>query len=300
MKAEIAILGSGCGLAMADRFCTSIALLVEPHLYLFDCGEPCSALLRRAGIDALALRTLFISHMHPDHISGLAQLVSAITLTGHDDPTKKFKPWSVHRSDPWYRRGMWFPAQEVANSTRQQVEVVMPAVGIEAMRNFLAALYLDPVRLSFDLRFSPVVKGLAYDDGIVRVISAPNAHLDVNPAYRELPASRRESYSYRIEVGGCSLVFSGDIDRLAELEPLLRGRIEMLLLEVAHYEPEGINEFVRGFDIGRVVLTHIHPGLEDRLGVLVSAWGDRRFVIAEDGLRLFLGAVEEKNEPALS
>ncbi len=293
--AEIVILGSGSGFATGDRFCTSIALLAEPRLYLFDCGEPSAALLYRAGIDPLALKALFISHMHPDHVGGLAPLLFSIYLPGRHG-ANKFKPWSINRNDPWYRNSLAFPADtsDIVSEARHHLDIVMPSEGIVAIRTYLSAVYLDPSVLPFDLDFMPVAEGPAFDDGIVRVIAAPNDHLKVNAAYRDLPrlvpAIRCQSYSYRVDVGGRSFVFSGDIDRLEELASLLRGDVYALIVEVAHYDPEAIRAFVDGFLIRRVVLTHVHPGLEDRLSGLVAAWADDRFIIARDGLRLTLDA----------
>ena len=92
MIPEIVILGSGAGFSTRERFCTSVAVLAEPHLYLLDCGEPAAALLRRAGIDIVALRALFVSHLHADHVGGLPQIVSAFGLPARGS-VKKFKPW---------------------------------------------------------------------------------------------------------------------------------------------------------------------------------------------------------------
>ncbi len=292
--AEVVILGSGSGFATNDRFCTSIALLMEPHIYLFDCGEPCAALLYRAGIDPLALRTLFISHMHPDHVGGLAPLLFSIYLPGRHS-ANKFKPWSINRNDPWYRSALPFPADisRIASEARHGVGIVMPSEAIAAIRTYLSAVYLDPSVLPFDLGFTPVVEGTTYHDDLISVSAVANDHLKVNPAYRELiqrlPSAHLQSYSYRIDSDHGTLVFSGDIDRLTELAPLLHGDVDTLIVEVAHYDPKEIRDFVADFSVRRVVLTHVHPGLEDRLSRLVATWADDRFVIARDGLRFKLG-----------
>jgi ribonuclease Z len=293
--AEIAILGSGSGFPTRDRFCTSVALMVEPALYLFDCGEPASALLRRAGIDAGALRAVFLSHMHSDHVSGLPQLVSAVSLPARGN-VARFKPWSVSSTDPWYREGLSFPAGTLP-AGRRKVEIVMPSSGIDAVRNFLDAVFLAPAQLPFDLIFTPVRQGLAYDDGVVRLTAAANDHLNANPSYRDMPADRRQSYSCRADVAGRTVVFSGDVNRPEDLAPLLKGRVDLLIMEVAHYDPSGLRDFLAGFAVDRVVLSHIHPGLEERIAGLVQAWGDDRITIARDGMRLPLGRADNGTQP---
>jgi len=290
--AEIIILGSGCGFATKDRFCTSIALLAERNLYLLDCGEPCAALLFREGIDTLALRALFISHMHPDHMGGLASLLFSLHLPGRSG-TQKFRPWSVNRNDSWYRSALWFPPtadpEGGVPETRPCVQVVMPSEGVEPISTYLPAVYLSPSILPFDLSLDPVREGLTYDDGLVRVTALANTHLagDArNVALQaEHPHTNLESYSYSVEVGGHTCVYSGDISALDEVGSLIDGA-QTLIVEVAHYDPGAIGPFVRDSSLSRVVLTHIHPGLEPRLPELLRAWADPRIEIAHDGLRL--------------
>lgn len=300
--AELVILGSGSGFATADRFNTSIALLVEPDLYLFDCGEPVGASLYRAGIDPLALKTLFVSHLHPDHVGGLASLMFSIYLPGRSNK-RKFKPWSIHRDDPWYRDGLWFPKSNglqdrEASETRPQATIQMPSEGIEAIRNYLSAIYLHPSVSPFDLIFEPVIEGPTYDDGVLRVAAVPNAHLSGNFAYQTLPednpGQELQSYSFSGEVEGHKFVFSGDIDRLSELEPLLDGA-STLIVEVAHYDPEEIFGFVKDRPLKNIILTHIHPGLEERITNLVNHWSDPRIRIARDGMHIPLKMEEENH-----
>jgi ribonuclease BN (tRNA processing enzyme) len=289
MMPEVAILGSGSGFATKDRFCTCIAVMAEPHLYLLDCGEPASALLRRAGIDVGALRALFVSHMHSDHIGGIPQLISAVSLPARGS-VKKFKPWSVSSDDPWYRDGLNFPAEPVSAvpGIRRRVDVVMPEAGIAPVRNFLDAVFIAPDQLPFDLEFRPAAAGVAYMDEVVAVMSAPTGHLDANPSYARLPPERRQCFGYRLDLAGRALVFSADVDLPSDLAPLLHGKIDTLIMEVAHYDPTGLRDFLVPYDIGRVVLSHIHPGLEQRISELVRDWADDRFIIATDGMRFSL------------
>lgn len=285
--AELIILGSGSAFATSDRHCTSIALLHQDRLYLVDCGEPCAALLFRAGVEALALRTLFVTHMHADHIGGLASLLSSITLPQRAG--KKFKSWSITRDDAWYRESLWFPPGGVTSAERQKITIVMPQEGIEPILAYLSGVYLSPSRLPFDLVFEPVTLGTTYTDDALRVTAAPNAHLKSNAANAQLsvenPRVALESYSYRVDVDGTSVVFSGDIASLSELDPLMDGA-KTLILEAAHYEPDGIRDYINQWALERVILNHIHPGLEARVQALVQQWADPRIQIAEDGLRV--------------
>ncbi len=294
--AELIILGSGSGFATKDRFCTSIACLVEENLYLFDCGEPCSALLFRHGIDPLALKTVFISHMHPDHVGGLASLIFSAYLPGRSD-ARKFRPWSINRNDAWYRAALSFPRRGDGGShveeTRPRIQIVMPSEAIDVIKHYLISVYLAASIIPFDLDITSVKEGVTFSDDCLRVTAIPNTHMSANFAYEKLqikhPHLALQSYSYSVEVAGKKFVFSGDITTLDELNPLLSG-VDVLIVEVAHYDPQDIGPFVKGMDVGRIVLTHIHPGLEARLTGLVEEWKDERITVAQDGMRISLNA----------
>jgi ribonuclease BN (tRNA processing enzyme) len=289
---ELVILGSGSGFATSHRFSTSIALLAEPNLYLFDCGEPCAALLFRQGIDALALKALFVSHMHPDHVSGLAQLFSCIGLAARSSKAK-FRPWSVNRNDPWYRAALTFPSLSATGQpveeTRPRVQLVIPSEAIGAIQTYLSVLGFSLSGGAFDLHVSALAEGKTFADQTITVTAAANSHNLANPMYAHLqthhPHLALQSYSFAAEIGGCKFVYSGDITTLNELNPLLQDA-KILIVEVAHYDPKDIGPFVRDLPLERIVLTHIHPGLEERLPALVDTWADPRIAIAQDGMRI--------------
>jgi ribonuclease BN (tRNA processing enzyme) len=292
---ELVILGSGSGFATKDRFSTSIALLADPNLYLFDCGEPCGALLFRHGIDALALKALFVSHMHPDHVGGLAGVLSSIGLAARSGKVK-FRPWSVNRNDPWYRAALSYPrlppGTQTVEETRPSVQLVIPSEAIEPIQTYLPALGFRLSGGAFDLRFSALEEGITFADKTIQVTTIANSHNSGNPMYAHLqvhhPQLALQSYSFAVEIADNKFIYSGDITTLNELNPLLPGA-ELLIVEVAHYDPQDIGPFVRDLPLKRIVLTHIHPGLEDRLSDLVKGWADPRIEMAHDGQRISLG-----------
>src|SRR5690606_13757376 len=134
---------------------------------------------------------------------------------------KKFKSWSITRDDPWYRESLRFPPGGVSGDERQKITIVMPQEGIEPILSYLSGVYLSPSRLPFELALEPVALGTTYADDALRVTAAPNAHLKSNAANAQLSAENPrialESYSYRVDLDGTSVVFSGDIASLSEL-----------------------------------------------------------------------------------
>ena len=96
------------------------------------------------------------------------------------------------------------------------------------------------------------------------------------------PEKELQSYSFMVEVNGKRLIYSGDIDHITELTPFMEDA-NVLMVEVAHYDPEGIKEFIDSYTLEQVILYHIHPGLETHIAQLAQKWNDPRISIAVDG-----------------
>lgn len=293
--AEVVILGSGAGFATKDRFNTSVALLSGNEAYILDCGEPCSALVFRDGIDPLSIRSIFISHMHPDHVGGLPQLLFSIYLPARSTRSKH-RAWSIHFDDPWYTEHLNFPPPEVrwtrgSENRRCRVTLAVPEEAIEPLKAFLPSVYLMDEVLPFKLDIVSIRQGSVYRDENIEVWAEPNDHLKKTELYRNLPRSHpylnMESYSFAVRLEDKKLVFSGDIDSIGEIYPLLPGT-DLLILEIAHIAPEEILPFLENKEVGRIVLTHIHPGLEERVKKLIAENRNEGVILAHDGLRVSL------------
>ncbi|MBN2211862.1 MAG: MBL fold metallo-hydrolase [Sedimentisphaerales bacterium] len=290
---EIVILGSGAGFASMTRFNTSIALLAGDQTYILDCGEPCSALLYRNGIDPLSVKGIFISHMHTDHIGGLIQLLFSMYLPSRSKKAKHVS-WSIQRLDPWYVKPLIYPSPEVrkkaaAQETKEKVTLAVPHEAVSAMKAFLPSVYLMDEVLPFELDIIPINVGSVYKDDTIELSAGANKHMAKIKLYQDLkqkyPYFNMESYCFPIQVDGKKVVYSGDIDSLEELSPLLPGA-DMLILEIAHIPPEDVFSYLKDRDVAKIVLTHIHPALEERLKKAYAQNADNRYLLAYDGLKL--------------
>src|SRR5512133_3189222 len=91
-KTEVVVLGTGTPNADPERSGPSVAVVVNNHAYLVDCGP---GVVRRAaageknGFKALKpteLKIVFITHLHSDHTLGYPDLI--------------FSPWVLGRKEP--------------------------------------------------------------------------------------------------------------------------------------------------------------------------------------------------------
>src|SRR5678815_3028845 len=61
-------------------------------VFLFDCGEGTQLQLMRAGIKRSRIHSIFIGHLHGDHLYGIAGLLSTLHLDGREEPLNVFGP----------------------------------------------------------------------------------------------------------------------------------------------------------------------------------------------------------------
>ncbi len=91
---KLIFLGTGGWVSPANRGYVSI--LIRPNrvnsLYVLDFGEGAFKSMQRLNINPLAIKAVFISHIHGDHILGLPGLLINLKAYGYDDELKIVAP----------------------------------------------------------------------------------------------------------------------------------------------------------------------------------------------------------------
>lgn len=201
---EFIILGTASGPnSEADRAQPANALLAGGQLYLVDAGDGAVAQMAKAGLRIGAVRGVFLSHLHFDHIGGMlaviglrAQLGTPGMLTIYGPPgTQELVDGLLMAAGPGLRAGWGFPGQ-----------------GWEADVVAVELSHGDTVTL----------------DGL-DVTVVENTHFSV-PAGDDSPPSA-VSLSFRFDTTDRSVVYSGDTGRSDALVELARGA-DLLISEM--------------------------------------------------------------------
>jgi hypothetical protein len=84
---QVVFLGTSSSMPTISRNTSCIALRLDGTIYMFDCGEGVQRQLHRTPFRQKSIDSIFITHMHGDHIFGLPGLLCMIGMTA--SPSKR-------------------------------------------------------------------------------------------------------------------------------------------------------------------------------------------------------------------
>lgn len=83
---EVFVLGTGGMMPLPGRNLTSVLLRREGELLLFDCGEATQISLKKLNLRWKKISSIFISHTHADHVTGLPGILMLSSQVERDEP----------------------------------------------------------------------------------------------------------------------------------------------------------------------------------------------------------------------
>lgn len=194
-------------------------------IYWFDAGEGCSYTAHLLGLDLLSVSAVFITHVHLDHVGGLENLLWNIRKINRKTPVISGKKIDVFIPN----MRSWNGIMQVLNETEGGFDC------------------------DFDIVANSVNDGDIYNENGFKVYALHNNHL----ARQE--GEDWQSFSYRIEAEGRSIVYSGDIKSMSDIDSLI-GHCDLLLIETGHHKVEDICEFIKNNNKNVKRLGFIHNG----------------------------------------
>jgi len=205
---ELVVLGTGTPNPDPDRSGPAVAIIVNGHSYLVDCGP---GVVRRAaaatrqgvpGLEMTELRTLFITHLHSDHTLGYPDLI--------------FTPWVDGRSDhlaAYGPHGLAEMTKDILAAWKKDI-----AVRREGLEHANATGYLVDVH--------EIQPGVVYKDENVTVTAFLVQH-----------GAWDEAFGYRFQTPDRTFVISGDTTPTDSIVQACNG-CDVLLHEVYSQDPQ--------------------------------------------------------------
>jgi ribonuclease Z len=239
---QVIILGSGSPLPDPDRAGPSTLIRTSAGDLLFDCGRGVLMRAAAAGSGAGAIRALFLTHLHSDHITDLNDIFTMRwAMSFQPNPLPVLGPVG---------------SSTLLEATEKMLE---PDIGYRLAHH-------DDLQWRPTATVTEVEMGVIFEEGSVRVTAAPTDHSPVRP-----------TVGFRVEDGERSAVIAGDTVPCAALDQLCNGAdvlvhtvvrrdlIEQFglprLTDVLDYHssvPDAAGTAARS-GVGTLVLTHLVP-----------------------------------------
>jgi len=89
---ELTFLGTSAGIPTKERNTSAIHLKFLGNNLLFDCGEGTQRQMLLAGLSIQKIQNIFISHIHADHLLGLAGIIQTMNFNGRTTELNVYGP----------------------------------------------------------------------------------------------------------------------------------------------------------------------------------------------------------------
>ncbi len=209
---RVVVLGTGTPSADPERWGPAVAVVVNDHAYLIDCGP---GVVRRAaaaeknGIAALnskKLTIVFITHLHSDHTLGYPDLIFSPWVLGREQPLEAYGP-----------RGLKNMTSHIEKAWAEDVRIRRQ--GLEQAN-----------ATGYRVKVHEIRTGVVYRDENVTVTAFPVKH-----------GIWKEAYGYTFQTHDRKIVISGDTSPTDEVVKACNG-CDVLLHEVFNPHGDELND----------------------------------------------------------
>ena len=180
---SVLLVGTGTPLPDVNRAGPSTMIAAGSHLYLVDAGVDSARNLQLWKVPLDKIDGVLITHLHSDHIGGLAEIRLQTWVAGRKAPLKVYGPPGIERVVAGFNEAY---AIDDSYRTKHHGAAMLPPEAVD--------LVAVPIVIPADQTTTGV-----FDIGGLKVIAVRVKHEPANPAY-----------GYRFDFGGRSVTVSGD------------------------------------------------------------------------------------------
>lgn len=267
-KIRVTLLGTGTPNLSDDQWGPSTLVQAGGTSLLFDCGRGTLLRIRQAGVNPARVSTVFLTHLHSDHVVGLPDL----WLTG------------------------WELGREALSLHGPEGTASMASHLMEAFSADIEGRQKPPQSLIGDtaqIHAKDIAEGVVYSENGVKVTCFTVDHGSFKPAY-----------GYRVDYIGCSVALSGDTVYSDNLVEHTRG-VDVLIHNawVAEKDSAAL-QLVASPEEAAAVFNLVEPRLavishyntEEELAERIKAVYAGELVIGKDLMRI---AIPETGQPKI-
>lgn len=207
---------------------TSFAIKKNGEYYWFDAGDGCGRTAHLMGENLANIKTIAISHPHIDHTEGLVSLLNYMTAVVYQEQVK--------RQDENYKKApvpLFLPRRDVWDCVKGMFDACKM-----------------PLDAFFEVKATEYSDDAVYSDENISVSALSNTHMKGNFGDEKI------SFSFKIEIDGKKVIYSGDFGGLSDLDPLFDGGCDYLIIESGHLPFEDILKYAEVKKVPNVFFIH--------------------------------------------
>ncbi len=254
-KSEIKFIGTGSGKASLNRYFSSFIISFQDYNLLVDAGDGISRALLSQKILFSYINGILLTHLHPDHYSGLASLIVQMKLIGRSN--------DLHI---------------IVNKNLKQV-----------VEEFLYHSYIFREKMGFKI----LIETFKHDEifklnDVFNFIGKQNSHLNKYEKYADERDLDFSCSSILFEINKRNIFYTGDIGSKEDLYLFKDHKIDLMISEITHVNFEDLLEAYKNLKPEKLYLTHYSDEDEENLIKLKSeSYPEEKnnvIIIAFDGL----------------
>ncbi len=251
---KIKFIGTGSGITSLNRFHSSIIFSEPKYKLLVDAGDGISKALLSQKVSSNSINGIAISHLHPDHFSGLSSLIVQMKISGRRNELRIF----IHNSL------------------------------IEAIERYLYQSYIFKERLGFKLNCI----GFENDERIklsadFSFTTKQNSHLDHYRAFDKDNSLSFSCSSFLFKCKDKNIFYTGDIGSKEDVHLFDDKKITLMITEATHINIDDLPSILQTSEARKIILTHISDEDEIEVKRFFSSFTKKelkRITAAYDGM----------------
>ena len=240
------------------RYHSSFVIGSDNYTLLMDTGDGISKALVSHGISFNEINGIIVSHLHPDHFSGLASILVQMKLNNRSNGLDIF----IH----------------------QQL--------VEFVKKYIMQSYIFIERMGFDINFRVFAdKEKTYIADTFNFYAEQNTHLEKYRPFDSEKLIKFSCSSFLFEEEGITFFYTGDIGDEKDLYLFDDRKISLMISEVSHVPYEKILLAFESMNVEKMILTHIDDALEETIRAFFLNGGKKtgkEITVAYDGLSIDL------------
>jgi ribonuclease Z len=246
----IKFIGTGPGKTSLKRYHSSFLISNNKYNLLVDAGDGISRALLIHKIPFSSINGILISHLHPDHYSGLASLIIQMKLTGR----------------------------------RKNLQIFIHKDLKKMLEDFFYYSYIFMEKMNFTIS----IEAFVYDkivniNNSISFAGKLNSHLNKYKRYEDERKLSFSSSSFLFKINEKNIFYTADIGNKKDLFLFRDAKTDIIISEAAHIKVKDLLEAFQKLKPYKLFLTHIDEREDYNVLQKLKKHSSNKIVLAVDG-----------------